>query len=118
MGHDCDDYVSETFKGNVAHSIDDPKGGGYGAIIYPDPSKVEHAKTCFEGSYFSAYKCNAHGATSLTPVIKLKYSFMTSIDNGLGFGPQAASGSFDHHAVTFEINDNKIYGESAIPDCP
>lgn len=43
---------------------------------------------------------------------------MTSIDNGLGFGPQAASGSLDHHIITFEINDNKIYGESGIPDCP
>ena len=39
-------------------------------------------------------------------------------DNKLGFGPQAGSGSFDHHLVTFELNDNKIYGESVIPDCP
>lgn len=91
MGHDCDDYTSGTFKDNVAHSINDPTGGGYGAIIFPDPSRKGHEIHCHEASFFTAYKCMAQGATSLTKFVKIKYSSMTMMDNKLGFGPQAGT---------------------------
>jgi hypothetical protein len=56
MGHECGDYSGDSFKDNVAHSIAGRKGGA-GAIIYPDPSSPAQATSCYEGSYFSAYKC-------------------------------------------------------------
>lgn len=45
---------------------------------------------------------------------------MTSIDNALGFGMQAASGEGpqDYATLTMEFNDNKVYGETASSDCP
>jgi len=51
-GHKCATYSAEeqNFKGNVAHSV-----AGHGARIYPNPNDKE-STTCFEGSYFSAYK--------------------------------------------------------------
>ena len=55
MGHDCGNYNQDIFKNNIAHSIEGYKGG-MGAVIYPDPMKSSHS-TCFEGSYFTAYKC-------------------------------------------------------------
>jgi len=54
QAHNCGDYSSKSFKGNVAHSVGGFKAG-HGAMIYPDPSKSSQ-KTCFEGSYFTAYK--------------------------------------------------------------
>jgi hypothetical protein len=39
MGHDCGDYDATTFKGNVAHSNKFKTKGGYGALIYPDPTR-------------------------------------------------------------------------------
>lgn len=58
-GEDCD-YQGEKpmFYNNVAHSI----GGtrmGHGAIIYPIPEGFGglSQKSCFQGSYFAAYKC-------------------------------------------------------------
>jgi len=55
-GHECGTYTSNTFKNNVAHSINGSKGGT-GAIIVPDRSSSTQMTGCFEGSYFSAYKC-------------------------------------------------------------
>lgn len=52
-GHDCGDYSDNTFKNNVAHSINGG-GGGQGAIIFPNPDKSHGG--CFEASYFTAYK--------------------------------------------------------------
>jgi len=51
-GHKCANYetAEQNFKGNVAHSV-----SGHGARLFRNPSVSEHA-TCWEGSYFSAYK--------------------------------------------------------------
>ena len=50
-GHDCGlSATQQSFRNNVAHSID-----GTGAHIVPDNFVTSHA-TCYEGSYFSAYK--------------------------------------------------------------
>ena len=119
MGHDCGDYSGDGFKGNVAHSIGG-KGGGMGAIIYPDPSRPTQATSCFEGSYFSAYKCVREGVFTYTRNAGVKFSFMTSIDNVLGFGVQAASGTGprDYAPLIMELSDNKAYGETESPDCP
>jgi len=46
--------TTSRFSGNIGHSIGDSTGkAGYGALIYP------HADGggCYEGSYFTAYKC-------------------------------------------------------------
>lgn len=52
--HDCGDYSQTKFRGNVAHSINGASAG-IGALIFPD-TDASHS-VCFEGSYFSAYKC-------------------------------------------------------------
>lgn len=58
-GHDCGDSADSTkFKDNVAHSIH-----GDGAFIFPDITGDSHS-TCYEGSYFSAYKCDQTGAAA------------------------------------------------------
>jgi hypothetical protein len=119
MGHDCGDYSSKTFKHNVAHSIAGIDSG-HGALIYPDPTKTSH-KTCFEGSYFTAYKCFYQGAYSIYKGQSIKMSFMTMIDNREGFGASLAVEGFsanDYSEIRIELNDNKIYGESEISDCP
>jgi hypothetical protein len=54
-GHDCGDYTTNNFKNNIAHSVAGFKAG-HGALIYPDPSRSSQ-KTCYEASYFTAYKC-------------------------------------------------------------
>lgn len=53
-GHDCGDYTSLTFKNNVAHSINGASAG-IGALIFPN-TDASHGG-CYEGSYFTAYKC-------------------------------------------------------------
>lgn len=119
MGHDCGDYSGDSFKDNVAHSIRGLQGGA-GAIIYPDPARPAQATSCYEGSYFTAYKCLRQGVTSYSRAASVRYSFMTSIDNALGFGMQAASGEGpqDYATLAMEFNDNKVYGETASSDCP
>lgn len=119
MGHDCGDYANSKFKSNVAHSIAGILGG-HGALIYPDPTKPSHA-TCFEGSYFTAYKCYYQGAYSYYGGQSVKMSFMTMIDNHQGFGSSIAVPGFsdrDYSEIRIELNDNKIYGECEISDCP
>ena len=54
-GHDCGDSANSNFKGNIAHSVAGFKGG-HGALIYPDPAR-EIQQTCYQGSFFTAYKC-------------------------------------------------------------
>jgi hypothetical protein len=119
MGHDCGDYSTKTFKDNVAHSIAGTLGG-HGALIYPDPARASH-KTCFEGSYFTAYKCYYQGAYSYYNSQSVKMSYMTMIDNRQGFGAALQVSGFsgnDYSEIRIELNDNKIYGESEISDCP
>jgi hypothetical protein len=89
--------------------------GGHGALIYPDPTKSSHS-TCFEGSYFAAYKCYYQGAYSYYGGQSVILSHMTMIDNKQGFGASMGSGSYSE--IRIELNDNKIYGESEIADCP
>lgn len=55
-GHTCGDGAQTLFRNNVAHSMAGESGGGYGAVIYPDPHNAA-SPTCFEASYFTAYKC-------------------------------------------------------------
>ena len=45
---------------------------------------------------------------------------MNMIDNRQGFGAalQASSGTTEYNEIRIELNDNKIYGESPISDCP
>lgn len=83
-GHECGTYSSNTFKNNVAHSINGSKGGT-GAIIVPDRSSSTQMTGCFEGSYFSAYKCAQEGAMSLVkgPHTAI-FSHMTIVDNFKG----------------------------------
>jgi hypothetical protein len=44
---------------------------------------------------------------------------MTGIDNGLGLGiGMALAGPNVYADAIMEYKDSKVYGESAIPDCP
>lgn len=83
-GHDCGDYNSNVFKNNVAHSI---KGivSGHGAFMRGDPARSGHS-SCFELSYFTAYKCYYSGFFAYGPGKKIVVSRMTMIDNIAGFG--------------------------------
>ena len=42
---------------------------------------------------------------------------MTMIDNHLGFGA-SIGGINEYKDIKIELNDNKVYGESEISDCP
>lgn len=57
-----------------------------------------------------------------TGPLRVIFSNMTMIDNIYGFGPSMSakgkSGAGDKDDMSTEMNDNKIYGESPIPDCP
>ena len=44
---------------------------------------------------------------------------MISIDNGLGIGASMGEGvKGERYENEIHLNDNKVYGESPIPDCP
>ena len=43
---------------------------------------------------------------------------MTMIDNRQGFGASIKSFTLEYEEPTIELNDNKIYGETPISDCP
>lgn len=44
---------------------------------------------------------------------------MTMIDNREGFGATLKNvGDTEYNEILIELNDNKIYGESEISDCP
>jgi hypothetical protein len=119
-GHDCGDSANSKFKGNVAHSIGGPKMG-HGALIYPENGNAKH-NLCFEGSYFSAYKCYYQGAYSYYDTQNVILSHMTMIDNRNGFGAAMKNGPIftarDYAPGTIQLNDNKIYGECEASDCP
>ena len=85
QAHDCGSSESQqVFRNNVAHSI---KGmsSGHGAIVKADASASSHS-TCFEASYFAAYKCYYMGATSFWNSKQAIFSHMTMIDNNFGLG--------------------------------
>lgn len=48
--------------------------------------------------------------------MKVIFSNMTGIDNGLGLGIGRAGETYDNAILLFK--DSKVYGESASPDCP
>jgi len=114
-GHECGDYTANTFKGNVAHSINGSKGGT-GAIIIPDRSSSTQMTGCFEGSHFSAYKCSQEGAMSLVngPHTAI-FSHMTIVDNykGLSNGLARSRGPAEYGGRWhMQINKNFIVGEA------
>jgi len=80
-GHTCGSYevADQNFRGNVAHSIE-----GSGARIYPNPSVPAH-KTCYEGSYFSAYKCDLEGVVTHDITLEIRMTNMQFVDNEAGF---------------------------------
>lgn len=59
--HECDSGDEVTFYNNVAHSNE-----GVGAFVYPDINNDEHL-TCYEVSYFYAYKNTYEGLVSYFP---------------------------------------------------
>ena len=77
-GHDCGDYVNSNFRNNIAHSIHGP-----GVNFFANPSSA-NSGTCFEGSYFTAYKCTEDGAVTFSATNAVTFSYMTLIDNGWG----------------------------------
>lgn len=115
MGNDCGDYNTVTFRGNVAHSMEGIKSG-MGALMYPDPARPSH-ETCFQASYFSAYKCYYQGAFTYSFTQAVKFTHMTMIDNRMGFGASMKHTN-DYNDIYIELSDNKVYGESEISDCP
>jgi len=118
MGHECGDYTSNVFKYNVAHSIKGAKSG-QGLLFYPDASSSTQTSSCFEASYFSAYKCYYNGAFAFFGgPKKVKLSHMTMIDNREGFGANVANSANEYEDLIVEINDNHVYGETESPDCP
>ena len=75
--HECGDYSTIVFKNNVAHSIN-----GVGTVIYKSPASSAQ-DSCFEASYFVAYKCTVNGATTYAKTTKAIFSNMIFIDNGI-----------------------------------
>jgi len=55
----------------VAHSIAGSKVG-VGAVIYPAKNIPAH-KTCYEGSFFTAYKCTKQGMHGFFDGDKVQY---------------------------------------------
>jgi hypothetical protein len=56
------------------------------------------------------------GAWSLMESKEVRFHHMTMIDNRVGFG--ATLGIPDETSSLVMINDNKIYGETEVTDCP
>jgi len=104
-GHACDDYTTETFKNNVAHS-----GERTGAHIYPDPSDP-NSSNCYEGSYFKAYKNRDGGLTTLYTTLDQRMRYMTFFDNQLGMTLQSAG---ERDELYISMRDIVIYGESDV----
>jgi hypothetical protein len=77
-GHACDDYDSNIFRNNVAHS-----GERVGAHIYPNPA-ISSSSSCYKGSHFSAYKNRDGGLTTMYQTANLQMHDMTFIDNEKG----------------------------------
>ena len=72
--------------------------------------------TCYEASSFIAYKCWLNGAFSFDMGYTVIFRNMTMIDNKFGLG--ISMGNATDEATYSILNDNYIYGESEIPDCP
>lgn len=57
FGHNCGESATQTvFRNNVAHSVDGV-ASGHGALFTTSDALIAQHATCFEASYFTAYKC-------------------------------------------------------------
>lgn len=90
----------------MAHSVQ-----GHGARIYPNPVVPAHTSTCYEGSYFSAYKVQEEGVVTHDAVKKIVMSNMQLIDNEWGLN--LIIGGEPTTSKVAEIKDFHIYGETA-----
>jgi hypothetical protein len=111
-GDKCGESNYGAFYNNVAHSTGGPKYG-FGALIYPRKSDSTQS-SCYEGSYFSGYKNYYMGAWGLFSSNEIRFHHMTMVDNREGFGASISTGG----PGTIMLNDNYIYGESEVTDCP
>jgi hypothetical protein len=124
-GHQCGVYNKQYYN-NTAHSISEGMAG-MGLWIFPDPS-TNQISTCYEGSYFNAYKTEMMGAFTFMDGKKIVLSNMNMIDTGKGIGLQISMdgttnnhkdvvpGEFEDHIT--EIRDSTIWGETKLLDCP
>ena len=110
-GHECGDTGSNKFRNNVAHSI-----AGAGAFIFPDPA-VSSSLSCYEGSYFSAYKCIQGPLTTNYVTDELRIRNMLFVDNFMGVSLNV-DGESDLKKI--RMYDSEIYGEvdDVNDDCP
>ena len=108
-GHDCGDTASIKFKNNVAHSID-----GTGAFIFPDPASSS-SSTCYEGSYFAAYKNTDTPLTTEYTSSEVRMRNMVFIDSHKGVSLQTSTGESN---PTIIMSDSEIFGEGENDDCP
>jgi hypothetical protein len=103
-GHACGDTTSVVFKNNVAHSI-----AGSGAYIFPDPT-INTSSSCYEGSHFSAYKCDDTPLTTFYSTNEVRMRDMLFVDNhkgvSLNIGKEGSN-------LLVQLSDSKIYGEVA-----
>lgn len=118
-GHECGVYTSNTFKNNIAHSVNRAQGG-IGAIIVPDRTSKEQMSQCYEASNFAAYKVSQEGAMyyDIGP-IDVRYTNMTMIDNAKGIGIlMAVKAAREYSTLKTNFTNNFIYGSAPAPDCP
>jgi hypothetical protein len=112
QGHSCKDGVDDnsdnSFRNNIAHSIN-----GIGAIIYPAAAYDDHVN-CFEGSHFIAYKNVEIGAFTYFESKEVRFSDMILIDNGWSISTML--GMFGDKLM-LKMNNIKIFGESPARDC-
>lgn len=84
FGHDCGQSATQqVFRNNVAHSVAGVISG-HGALVNGAGSNLATHSTCFEASYFAAYKCTLTGIGAYFTTKKIIFSHMTMIDNRLG----------------------------------
>jgi len=112
-GDKCGETNFGAFYNNVGHSTAGTLGG-FGALIYPRNSDSSQS-TCYEGSYFTGYKNYYMGAFGFFSSKEVRFHHMTMIDNREGFGAMVATSG---DSSTIMLNDNYIYGESEVTDCP
>ena len=74
-----------------------------------------------EGSGFFAYKCAMAGVTgghNAGPKVNM-FTYNTVLDSVIGIAGGWAGGmGLDDAEPRVEVNNNKLYGTSPIPDCP
>lgn len=115
-GDSCGTSNYGAFYNNVAHSNAGTLGG-YGALIYPLPGSDQ--SSCYEGSHFAAYKNYYMGAWGFFASKEVRFHHMTMIDNREGFGSSIeVNGDAMYDGSTIMLNDNYIYGETEVTDCP